>query len=250
MSNQYATLAPIYDRLGMAAFAEETTPRLLNYIQRNGWMGRRIMDFGCGTGASALWLSGRSYIVTGVDSSAAMLEQARSKAQEQSASTTWLERDIRDIGSVPQQVDLLLALQTLNELGSLREMEAAFQSARKVLVPDRLFVFDMLTIEGLTQHSGESMAHESDDLLVMRRDSYDYDRQIQTRDYTIFAREDGDLWRRQETQRVLRAYPVQAIVSLLKRSQFEDITVLDTSLSPYTPGKKSTPHVIFMAKLT
>ncbi len=76
MSDDYAVLAPLYEPLGMAAFAEALTPHLIDYAQSHDWIGRRIVDLGCGTGASVRWLANHGYNVTGIDLSPSMLKIA------------------------------------------------------------------------------------------------------------------------------------------------------------------------------
>ena len=77
MSDDYAALAPIYDPLGMATFAETLTPRLIDFAQSHDWTGRRAVDLGCGTGASVRWLANRGYNITGIDISPSMLNVAQ-----------------------------------------------------------------------------------------------------------------------------------------------------------------------------
>ncbi|NJL56976.1 hypothetical protein HC928_18860, partial [bacterium] len=58
MPNAADILAPVYDRLGLHQSAAALTPRLLTFAQQNAGWGRRILDLGCGTGGSLLWLAG------------------------------------------------------------------------------------------------------------------------------------------------------------------------------------------------
>lgn len=68
-----------------------------------GWLTRfvahlpasaEVLDVGCGTGAPiATWLSVQGFTITGVDSSAAMLERAR----ERLPAHTWLQADMRTL---------------------------------------------------------------------------------------------------------------------------------------------------------
>ena len=91
MTRDYAVLAPHYQRIGLAEFATKITPKLVNYAQQKGWMGRRILDLGCGTGTSLLWLAGHGYSTTGVDNSPEMLRQARQVMEAGSLHSTLVE---------------------------------------------------------------------------------------------------------------------------------------------------------------
>jgi ubiquinone/menaquinone biosynthesis C-methylase UbiE len=82
MPPAYDVLAPIYDQIGMAEFSRRIIARLVNYAQRNDWTGRRILDLGCGTGGSSVWLCQNRFSVTGVDNSAVMLERANARPDE------------------------------------------------------------------------------------------------------------------------------------------------------------------------
>jgi hypothetical protein len=93
---------------------------------------------------------------------------------------------------------MALALNILNEMENLRDLEKIFNNVRGALGPGRMFMFDMYTIEGLTQQgqSGDQVVYDAGDgLTVVTRDQYDYDRQIHSRRYTIFTQQ-GEMWRR------------------------------------------------------
>ncbi|RMG83925.1 MAG: class I SAM-dependent methyltransferase [Chloroflexi bacterium] len=249
MAGDYDILAPIYDRIGLAEFATQMTPRILNFVQRNGWLGRRILDIGCGTGAVTNWFGEHSYIVIGIDQSAAMLAQARKNQKTGQTGINWIEADILTFDDPPTPVDMVMALQTFNDMESLRELEQVFQNALALLGNERWFIFDLLTIEGLAarNQNTQQVIFEDDSLLVISHDEFDYDRQVQTRYYQIFQR-DGDVWLRDEAKQVLRAYPVQAVASLLRRVGFEGVNVVTTDFKPFAPGQMGQPHAIFIAK--
>ncbi|GAA2405590.1 hypothetical protein GCM10010404_74650 [Nonomuraea africana] len=73
-----------YDRLAEAYTAENETSILNAYYERPATLalagevtGRRILDAGCGSGPLSAALRERGAVVTGIDASAGMLEQAR-----------------------------------------------------------------------------------------------------------------------------------------------------------------------------
>jgi len=234
MPKDYEILAPIYDRIGMGQFATAITPRLLTYAQQNEWLGRRILDLGCGTGASLLWLAGgrQGYTVTGVDSSSQMLTILQNELADKNLSVTLQQQDIRAL-NVRDSYDMVLALDVMNELENLKYLEAVFKNVHSHLGIGKIFIFDLHTIGGLAQRGqmGDQIITNESDLGVFLRNSYDYERQVYTGDYTVFHLLD-DAWRRDETNRVLRAYPTQAVATLLQRSGFKIIDVLDDQLNP------------------
>src|ERR1700730_18691528 len=75
----YAEIAPYYD-LGMAGF-DDDVGLYLGFAQHAKG---RILELGCGTGRLLLPLAEAGFALTGVDRSAAMLEQARDRLVEES----------------------------------------------------------------------------------------------------------------------------------------------------------------------
>lgn len=244
MSGDYHILANIHDALSMGVYARTLTPRLINYAQQNGWMGRRISDLGCGAGEGSRWLSQHGYVVTGVDRSADML----ALAQAEPSSVTWLQQDIRQLSNIGN-MDMVLALDVLHELRSLRDLETIFQKVYTVLNGERLFIFDLYTIEGLVHRNTPQAMMEFDDdhLVVFSANQHDYERQVQTRMFHIFYRDTDDGWQRHSAHLALRSYPVQAVTALLQRSNFHIAHVLDENLNDYAP-EVSTSRVIIMAQ--
>jgi SAM-dependent methyltransferase len=245
----YAVLAPIYDQIGMGEFAQRYIPRLIDYAQHIDWLGRRIMVLGCGTGASIEYLSQYPYNLIGIDNSPEMLDNARQKLNNPELNIKWQQQDIRELGTNPPNADMVLALNVMNELNSLRDLEAVFGGVQRVLEAGKLFLFDMYTVQGLTEDgSSDGMIYNDPKLLtVFGSNEYDYERQMHTRHFIIFQ-QGGDLWARAEAKRILRAFPIQAVGSLLQRSGFAIKTILNTNLDIYEPGVSRAPRVIFVAE--
>lgn len=249
MPADYATLATIYDTLGMSTFAENATPRLLEYAQRNEWMGRRILDMGCGTGSVLVWLARHGYIVEGVDSSAEMLKIAQTRIDSASVAATLRQGDIRRIDTLvtPDSFDMVLAINVLNELDNLRDLEATFKGVYQALSSGRLFIFSLQSLEGLAEGGRESDQVLYDDgaaLSVITRSSYDYERQALSRNYMVFRRDGrSDAWTRNDAHVVMRGYPMQAVASLLQRTGMELVAGLTPDLNLYETGTSA--HQIF-----
>ena len=250
MAGDYAVLAPYYDRIGLAKFAEAMTPKMLNVAQKDGWMGRRFLDVGCGTGGCMLWLAGRGYSAVGVDNAPEMIQVAQRMIDEKSLHASLIEADIRSLEKV-ERIDMAISVGVMNDLDSLRDLEAVFKGMRHILAKDRFFVFTMQTIEGLTEigQAPDRLIFEDQDLIVLCRTQYDFERQICTIDYDLFEKVAADeRWRRQQAKRVLKAFPIQAVASLLRRQGFEVLKVLNTRLETLDLAVAGAPEVIFFAK--
>jgi hypothetical protein len=144
---------------------------------------------------------------------------------------------------------MILALDVMNELNSLRDLEVIFKDAYRLLDQNKLFMFDMYTIQGLTEHGtgGDSIDYNQNNLAVFSDNQYDYERQIHERHYFVFHRS-GDNWQRHEATRILRAFPAQAVATLLQRCGFQSAQVLTLDFEPFEPGVSRADRVIFMAE--
>lgn len=250
MSGDYAALAPIYDTIGMDDFAEAVTPRLFVYAQANfDWIGRRVLELGCGTGASARWLAGRGINTTAVDVSAEMLAQARASIDARGLGLTWKRADIRSLDSSYAGFDMVLAIDVMNDLLNLRDLEAVFNSAMRALDPGKLLIFDLHTVEGLAERgrTGCKRIHEDDKLLVFAEDDFDYERQANTTSFLIFRSQEG-LWARAEAALTLRGFPLQAVAALLQRCGFSLLAMLNPNFESFDPATARANRVFFFAQ--
>jgi SAM-dependent methyltransferase len=248
MPGDYAVLAPVYNQIGMSDFGTGLIPRLIEFAQRHDWAGRRIIELGFGTGTSAKYLS-RIGPVVGVDESADMLRVAQEGIQQAGLNVRLVQQDMRNLSGI-DPMDIALAVNVMNELNTLADLEAVFKSVRNVLAANRLFIFDIQTVEGLAQSAQmrERMTYDNrEQLTVFARSEYDYERQVQTNDYTIFHAEDG-MWGRSQAKIVLRAFPVQAVAALLQRSGYAVSHVLGANLEAYEVGVSRAPRVFFYAR--
>lgn len=250
MSADYVALASIYETIGMDDFAESITPRIFVYAQANyDWIGRRVLEMGCGTGASARWLAGRGVNITAIDSSPDMLAQARASIDASGLGLTWKQGDIRSLDANFNTMDMVLAIDVMNDLVNLRDLEAVFNVAMRVLEPGKLFIFDLHTIEGLADRgrTRTGVLHEDSTLNVFAEGDFDHERQANTTRYIIFRRKD-DQWQREVATQTLRGFPVQAISALLLRCGFSLTALLNSSFETFDPASSHANRVFFFAQ--
>ncbi|MBN1680825.1 MAG: methyltransferase domain-containing protein [Anaerolineae bacterium] len=265
MSNQfleapYAALAEVYDQAGYADLAMDIAPRYIAYAQQTDWAGRRVLDVGCGTGQTTLWLSQERYRVIGVDNNPHMLAQARVNLNARQDELVhyppdFQQMDIRELTSSMGAVDLVLAAGgVLNAIQNLRELETAFACVHNVLDDGRLFIFDIRTIRGLADVSGGTASvHDvvhydnEDDLVITVRDSFSFETLSCTRRYIIWRRYNTG-WQRQDEIHVERGYPTQAIIAMLERTGFRVAAMLDPDMQPFDVQHDPYGRVVFLAE--
>ena len=100
-------------------FDEEHDHGLVSEEQREAWHDllsrlvgrapRRVLDVGCGTGFLALRLAELGHIVTGVDLSGQMIEQARRKAEQAALEIEFYVGDAADLDCTDEAYDLVVA---------------------------------------------------------------------------------------------------------------------------------------------
>lgn len=247
----YSILAPHYDHIGLSAYSEAITPKLLLQVQATfDWMGRKVIDLGCGTGASTRFLAMRGLNVTAIDQSPEMVAAARDQTNSEKIGLRWQVGDARTFSAAytpNDRVDLVVALGLVNELGGLRDVEALFHAAARALEPGRMFVFDLETIEGLAGQVGVRVAFEDEHLLVLAQRSYDYERSIGTAHLTLFQAHEpapgGErAWLRADAEVTRRGYPVQAIAALVGRCGFDVLGLMNAEAADLRPYDASAPH--------
>lgn len=247
MPGNYDILAQYATQLGYGIEAAQLTPRILDLAQSRNWMGRRILDLGCGTGESLQYLAKYEYNLRGIDNSSEMIAIATERLNDDSINL--ITQDIRSLENI-EEADLVISIDTLHELQSLRELEAVFRGVVRILESNKLFIFDLYTIEGLADRATpqDVIQHNDDQTFIVTHDQFDYERFVQTRQYLIFQQQLDQTWQRLNAQRTLRAYPVAAITGLLQRCGFRIDLVLNHELQPYQPGANTTRVLIFARK--
>lgn len=117
-----------YDEYFVPALFEPWARDLIRRAQV--WKGDRVVDLACGTGIVACRIAGAGAAVTGVDSSAEQLEQAKVRAREESVPVTWSMRDFAATSLKAASFDLVTCQQGLQFAA---DRAAVVKEARRLL---------------------------------------------------------------------------------------------------------------------
>ena len=125
----YAVLARAYEDAGFANYVLSMTPRIVTFLQQDDWMGRRILDVGCGTGASSVFLADKGFNVIALDYSREMMDIARLRIEGTGHLIDFVYGDLRTT-DFPRAMDLVFAMgNVVNELMSMSELELFFRKS-------------------------------------------------------------------------------------------------------------------------
>jgi len=102
----------------------------------------RILELCCGTGRLTIPLAQEGYDITGVDYTASMLDQAKTKASEAGLDIRFIESDIRTL-DLQEKYDLIfIPFNSIHHLYENEDLFQAFRAVKKHLKDGGLFLFD------------------------------------------------------------------------------------------------------------
>lgn len=123
--------------------------------------GKRVLDIGCGTGNSAIWLAKSGFTVTGIDPAASGIAIARQSAKRQNIPVRFVAGSfpgvINALSSPDHQpvFDLITDRATLQHIGSRSGIGTLVKAIAAVTAPGGVLYSLMLTGEGLPWGTGD-----------------------------------------------------------------------------------------------
>jgi ubiquinone/menaquinone biosynthesis C-methylase UbiE len=242
----YHDYAPFYDGSGQLRFAVLMGQYLSELLERHPVAGQRALDVACGTGTLALLLADDGWDVTGLDSSAAMLDQADAKAESMAicGSVTFVQGDMRALPTNDERlvtkaqqshIDTLSPLvlrpssfnlvtcvyDSLNYLLDERELAACFEGMARVLAPGGLLVADMNTRSFLEYDWGTCEVIEQAGLVQVSQTYFDPTAECSTMVLSCFAGDDQHGYMRFDETHVERAYAPEIVEHLIRSAGLE-----------------------------
>jgi 2-polyprenyl-3-methyl-5-hydroxy-6-metoxy-1,4-benzoquinol methylase len=207
-------LAYVHDT-GFSNFAHHAAKMLKKVFNEQFNEKGLIIDIGCGSGIVAKELVDSRFEVLGIDISQALIEIAKKRAPNASYTVgSFFETTLpKCIGVVSTSECLNYATNGENH-NNLKEL---FRKVFTSLEHGGLFIFDMIE-PGTTDDRKFIVEHEDWTMFLHTRE--DQDRNILTRDVTLF-RKTGEFYRKSKEIHQARLYPHKKIISLLEDTGFE-----------------------------
>jgi SAM-dependent methyltransferase len=265
----YHDYAPFYDGSGQLRFAILIGQYLNELLGRHAVGGRRALDLACGTGTLALLLADAGWDVIGLDSSAAMLAQARAKAAAMATpgrvafvlgdmralkienAELKIEKEIDGVSSqfsiLNSQFNLVTCVyDSLNYLLDERDLAACFGGVARVLAPGGLLIADMNTRYFLEYDWGTCEVIEQAGLVQVTQSYFDPAAACSTMALTGFAGDDECGYTRFDETHIERAYAPGVVEGLLRAAGLEVEAVYDCFT--FQPVAERTQRIAWVAR--
>ncbi|MCI8638647.1 MAG: class I SAM-dependent methyltransferase [Coprococcus sp.] len=235
----YTGFAHVYDIFMDNIPYNEWAQYLTGLLEKYGAKSGLLLELGCGTGTMTELLAAAGYDMIGVDSSEEMLEEALQKRVESGRDILYLQQDMREFelyGTVRAVVSICDSVNYITDPAELLEV---FRLVNNYLDPGGVFIFDFNTLYKYQEVLGDCTIAENRENCSFIWDNYYYeDEKINEYELTLFIREEENLYRRYEETHFQRAYTLEEMVSLVKRSGLEYVTAYE-AFTQKAPGKGS-----------
>lgn len=224
----YTSFARVYDTFMDNIPYEEWCEYLTGLLREYNVDEGLILDLGCGTGSVTELLAEKGYDMIGVDNSEEMLEVAMEKRVESGYDILYLLQDMREFelyGTVRAVVSIC---DSINYITDPEELLDVFRLVNNYLDPGGVFIFDFNTLYKYQEVLGDRTIAENREECSFIWDNYYYeDERINEYELSLFIREENDLYRKYEETHYQRAYTLEEMVNLVKRSGLEFVAAYD-----------------------
>jgi len=229
----YSALANVYDTLMHDVNYELWADYIDDLIQLHAPDTEELLELACGTGSVALSLNELGYYaITATDGSTAMIDKARSKANETGSTVNFQKLDFLDI-RLDKKFDLVfLIFDSINYLHNESDILKLHDQVRNVLKPGGYFIFDFTTPRNSRQairYLNNEEGISPDNYRFHRKSHFDPHSNIHTNEFEIerlSSDQHSVLERFVEIHRQ-KIYTLQQMKSIINQTGFQIIEHYD-----------------------
>ena len=188
-----------------------------------------VLELGCGTGTMTEILASAGYDMIGIDQSEEMLEEALEKKQESGHEILYLCQDMREFELYGTVRAIICICDSMNYILEEEEILGILTSAaHNYLDYGGLFIFDLNTEYKYRELLGEqTIAENREEGSFIWENYYDEESMINEYDLTLFVKEPSGLYRKEEENHFQRAYSLETIRELVKKSGLNLLHIYD-----------------------
>jgi SAM-dependent methyltransferase len=221
--SSYDEIAGMYHALWADWYFPVARPALEKLFFSQMPTGAAVLDVCCGSGHVTKELVKRGYEVTGIDSSAALIAQARSDLPQ-------VDLQVQDARAMqlPMRYDAALStFDSLNHMMCINELRLVFDGVHCALVSGGLFVFDMNVERAYLHDHQRWTVNISDESVGLVRGTYCRQEKKASTEIIWFVKAgENDLWKQHRSVVEQRCYARTEIVAALSEAGFREIEAI------------------------
>jgi len=221
--SSYDEIAGMYHALWADWYFPAAGPALEKLFFSQVPAGAAVLDVCCGSGHVTKELVKRGYKVTGIDSSAALIAQARKDLPEVDLRV----QDARAIQLATRYDAALSTFDSLNHVMCIDELRHVFERVHGVLAPDALFVFDMNVERAYLSDQRRWTVNVGDESVgLVRGTYYPAEKKASTEIIWFVKAEATNLWEQHRSVVEQRCYTRVEVVAALKDAGFHALEAI------------------------
>ena len=213
----------------------------------------RILDIACGTGTHCIELSQRGHSCVGIDVSPEMIQEAMSKMVDMPAKVC-PQFLVQDMKSLDLEGKFDVAICMFGGFGYLErdeDLKRFFQSLRKNLRPEGLFLFEFWNVGGLKDSPYKTWGKAPiNDVMfyVLSESKYDFDQSVLNISMEYLIHREGDMVNVFTEEHRVRIYSLSEIRHLLSTNRVEMLEVYEgRHMESLVPPSKDTFRIFTVA---
>lgn len=229
----YSVLANIYDAVMHDVDYEVWADFIDEIIQTYRSGATSVLELACGTGSLSLSLDELGYYrIIATDISPEMIEKARRKANQQSASVSFKTMDFLNI-DLERTFDVVFStFDSINYLHHPEQIHLLLDEVKKVLDPESIFIFDFTTPRNSIKsirHLNNEEGYTEDNFRFFRKSRYDAENQIHYNEFRIDKLDDReesviDRYYERHEQKI---YTLQEMNEIISETDYEVLARYD-----------------------
>ena len=218
----YTSFARVYDTFMDNIPYEEWCEYLTGLMREYGVRDGLVLDLGCGTGNMTELLAKAGYDMIGADNAEEMLEIAMEKRDKSGHDILYLLQDMREFELYGTVRAVISVCDSVNYITEPEELQEVFRLVNNYLDPKGVYKYEEIL--------GDRTIAENREECSFIWDNYYYeDEKINEYDLSLFIETDKDsgLYRKYEETHYQRAYTLEEMKELIRKSGLEFVTAYD-----------------------
>ena len=245
----YHSFSYFYDKLTSNISYKQRAEYFDMLIKKHNGNKNILLDLACGTGSLSEEFSRMGYDVIGVDASEEMLNEAFDKKFDSGLNIQYLCQDMTKLDMFGTIDVTICALDSINHLNSVSDIQATFDKVFLFCEPNGLFIFDVnMPYKHKHVLADNTFIYDLDDVFCVWQNSYNPQNDNYRVDITldIFGKDENGLDQRYYDELSEIALEQSAIEAMLVSAGFLVEAVYD--FDTFNPPLENSEKLVFVAR--